>query len=267
MYAEYWKLNCLPFENAPDPKFFFQSRGHREAMERLMFVIETRKPLAVLTGDYGSGKTMVCQTAIDKLPTNEVGRAFITNPRMESLDITREIVYQLGREDFSATSKYEVLHALNNILDRHAVIGGHCVVFVDEAQLILDPLVLEDLRLLLNHQSCGRHLLTLVLVGQSELNAVLRPIPQMTQRIGFRFHIPHLDPGEVRLYVRHRLETAGGSLDIFEENAITQLEKLSKGSPREINALCDMSLLTASLTAKKAVTVNEVLEAGRERAS
>lgn len=265
MYAEYWNMKCLPFENAPDPKFFFESRSHREAMERLMFVMETHKPLAVVTGDYGSGKTVLCQTAMNKLRTNEFGRAFITNPRMDSLDLTREIVYQLGEEEFTSTSKYEVLHSLNNLLDRHAAAGGHCVVIIDEAQLISDPLVLEDLRLLLNHQSDGRFLLTLVLVGQTELNAVLRPIPQLTQRIGFKFHIPHLEPGEVRPYMRHRLETAGGSLDIFQERAIIEVEKLSKGNPREINALCDMSLLTASLSGKKEVTADDVLEAGRER--
>ncbi len=265
MYTEYWNMTCLPFENAPDPKFFFESRGHREAMERLTFVMKTRKPLAVITGDYGSGKTVLCQTAINNLPTNEIGHAFISNPRMNSLDITREIVYQLGEEDFTSTSKYEVLHCLNNLLDSHAAAGGHCVAIIDEAQLILDPLVLEDLRLLLNHQSEGRFLLTLVLVGQTELNALLRPIPQMTQRIGFKFHIPHLEPGEVRPYIRHRLETAGGTLDIFQELAIIEVGKLSKGSPREINALCDMSLLTASLSGKKEVTVDDVLEAGRER--
>ncbi len=265
MYTEYWNMTCLPFENAPDPSFFFESKGHREAMERLTFVMKTHKPLAVITGDYGSGKTVLCQTAISKLLTNEFGYAFISNPRMDSLDITREIVYQLGDEEFSSTSKYEVLHALNNLLDRYAGAGGHCVVIVDEAQLILNPMVLEDLRLLLNHQSGGKQLLTLVLVGQSELNAILRPIPQMTQRIGFKFHIPNLDRGEVRLYIRHRLETVGASLDIFEELAIIEVERLSKGSPREINALCDISLLTASLSGKKAVTSDHIMEAGQER--
>lgn len=265
MYTEYWNMKCLPFENAPDPKFFFESRGHREAMERLMFVMETRKPLVVITGDYGSGKTVLCQTAIKKLRTNEFGHAFITNPRMDSLDITREIVYQLGEEDFISTSKYEVLHALNDLLDHYAASGGHCVAIIDEAQLIPDPLVLEDLRLLLNYQSDGRFLLTLVLVGQSELNAVLRPIPQMTQRIAFKFHIPHLDPKEVRPYMRHRLKTAGSSLDVFQEHAIIEVEKLSKGNPREINALCDISLLVASLFGKKEVTADDVKEAGRER--
>lgn len=265
MYTEYWNMKCFPFENAPDPKFFFESSGHREAMERLMFVMETHKPLAVITGDYGSGKTVLCQTAIKKLRTNEFGHAFITNPRMDSLDITREIVYQLGGEEFISTSKYDVLHSLNNLLDHHAATGGHCVVIIDEAQLITDPLVLEDLRLLLNHQSGGRFLLTLVLVGQTELNDMIRSIPQMAQRIGFKFHIPHLDPGETRPYMRHRLETAGSSLDIFQEPAIIEVERLSKGSPREINALCDISLLTASLSEKKEVTVDDVLEAGTER--
>lgn len=265
MYREYWNLTDLPFENAPNPKFFFESKEHREAMERLMFVIKAHKPIAVVTGEYGSGKTLLCQTAISKFSTNEITHAFIVNPRMDSLDITREIVYQLSG-DIPPTSKYEVLHSLYNSLNHYASLDGYCVVIIDEAQLIVDPLIFEDLRLLLNYQSGSKHLLTIVLVGQTELNAILKTIPQMTQRIGFKFHIPPLGPGEVRPYMKHRLETAGGSVDIFEEYAITEIAKLSKGSPREINAICDISLLTASLSGKKVVTVGDVLEAGRERA-
>lgn len=264
MYTEYWKLKCLPFENAPDPRFFFESKGHREACTRLLFCIQTKKAMAMISGDYGSGKSVLCQTIIKRLPPNDFRIALISNPRMEAIDLTREIAYQIG-ENIQSVSKYEVLHAFNNLLDRQHAASRHCVAIIDEAQLVFSSAIFEELRLLLNHQAEGQYLLTLILVGQTELNDILRPIPQMTQRIGLKFHIPHLNPDEVPLYMKHRLETADGSLDIFENKAISEIERLSKGNPREINALCDTSLLTASLSEKKQVTIEDVIDAGRER--
>jgi len=264
MYEEHWKLKCLPFENAPDPVFFYESKGHREAYTRLSFSIETKKAIALITGDYGSGKTVLCQNVIRLLSPNRFKVAVITNPRMDSIDFTREIAYQLG-EEINSRVKYDVLHAFNNLLDRHSAAGRHCVTIVDEAQLVTDASVLEDLRLLLNYQYTGRFLMTLVLVGQTELNDILRPIPQMMQRVALRFHIPHLDEDEVRKYMKHRLETAGGTIDIFDDQAIARVEALSKGNPREINALCDMALLTASLAGKSQVTLQDINDIGQER--
>ncbi|MBN2301730.1 MAG: AAA family ATPase [Lentisphaerae bacterium] len=254
----------MPFENAPDPKFFYESKGHKEASVRLAFAIETRKAMALITGDYGSGKTIMCQSVKNRLHPNNYRIAFVSNPHMDSLDITREIAYQLG-EDIATRSKYEVLHALNNLLERHYGAGRHCVVVIDEAQVIGESSVLEDLRLLLNHQIDGHFLMTLVLVGQTELNDMLRPIPQMTQRIGLRYQIPHLDLDEVAPYMAHRLKMAGGTLDIFADDAIHEVAKQSKGNPREINALCDMGMLTCSLQGLKQVTSGAIMEAAKER--
>lgn len=265
MYTDYWKLKCLPFENAPDSRFFFESRGHREAATRLLFCIQTKKAMALITGDYGSGKSVLCKTMINRLPPNDFRIALITNPRMDAIDLTREMAYQIG-ENIQSESKYDVIHAFNNLLDRNHAAGRHCVAIIDEAQLVASPAILEELRLLLNHQSESQFLLTLILVGQTELNDMLRPIPQMNQRIALKFHIPHLTSDEIPHYMKHRLETAGGSLDIFENATIAEIEKLSKGNPREINALCDTAMLTASLSEKPRVTLEDIIDAGRERA-
>lgn len=265
MYTEYWKLRCLPFENAPDPRFFYESRGHREAATRLLFCIQTKKAIALITGDYGSGKSVLCQTMIKRLSPNDFKIALITNPRMEAIDLTREMAYQIG-ESIQSQSKYDVLHAFNNLLDRHHAAGRHCVAIIDEAQLVGSANILEELRLLLNHQAEGQYLLSLILVGQTELNDMLRPIPQMNQRIALKFHIPHLSPDEIPLYIKHRFETAGGDFSVFGPGTVGEIEKLSKGNPREINALCDTALLTASLLLKPNVTVEDIIDAGRERA-
>ena len=265
MYTQYWDLQRLPFENAPDSDFFYESEAHQEAAARIGFAVETHKAIALLTGDYGSGKTLVCRTTISRLDPNKFKAAFVSNPRMDALDLTREIAYQLG-EDIPTRSKYDVLHAFNNLLDRHHSAGRHCVAFLDEAQLVSDVSVLEELRLLLNYDAKGHFLLTLVLVGQTELREVLHPIPQMTQRISLSFHIPHLAAEEVGSYITHRLRTAGGTKDIFEADAIERIAQATKGNPREINAICDMCMLTASLSGQDMIKVDNVVDAAGERA-
>jgi general secretion pathway protein A len=265
MYLDYWKLQSMPFDNAPDHRFFFESKGHQEAITRLMFGIQTRKAIVLLTGDYGIGKTVVCETVVSQLPPTQYKVAFITNPRMDAIDLTREITFQLG-EDVSSRSTYDVLHVLNNLLDRHASTGKHCAVVVDEAQVVLDNMILEDLRLLLNKQAGGRFLMSLVLVGQTELGDRLRTVPQLVQRIGLKFHIPHLQADEVPSYMEHRLRIAGGGIDIFDPVAIQEIAKVSKGNPREINAICDLCLLVGALTHKDRIRLDEVTEARKERA-
>jgi len=264
MYTEYWKMTRLPFENAPDPAFFYESHSHQEALVRLSFAIQTRKAIALLTGDYGSGKTLLCRNVKKQLSPNEYRVALITNPSMDAIDLTREIAYQLG-ENIQTRSQYDVLHAFNNLLERHAAAKRHCTAIIDEAQVISNPAILEDLRLLLNHQMDGRFLLTLILSGQTELNDTIRSIPQMTQRVGLKFHIPHLANEEVEEYIKHRLRTAGVYTEIFEPDAVRMVAEFSDGNPRVINALCDMSLLTASLQAKPRVTISEVKDAVDER--
>ena len=264
MYTEYWKMMALPFENAPDPNFFYESPDHREGITRLMFAIQSRKAIALITGDYGSGKSMMCQTAVRRLDANSFQTTIVTQPRMDAIDLTREIAYQFG-EDIKTRSKYDTLHAFNNLLERHYGAGRHCAAIIDEAQLIDDSSIFEDIRLLLNHQVDGHHLMTLVLVGQTELTDTLRPIPQMAQRIGLKYHIPHLNTDQITAYIQHRLQVVGSKLEIFEDAAIVSVGQLSNGNPREINALCDMALLTACLSDKTHVTREDIEDAGQER--
>ncbi len=264
MYTEYWKLNALPFENMPDPAFFYASRAHEEAITRLLFAIETHKMMAVVTGDYGSGKTLLCQTVVNRLPSNGYKVAFLRNPRMDAVDLTREIAAQLG-EPATTTSKYDVLHIFESVLERHALAGRHCVAIIDEAQLIMNGGVLEDLRLLLNFQTSEQYGITLIFAGQTEFNDMVKAIPQLRQRIGIKYHIPHLEADEVRPYMAHRLHAAGGSIAIFEEDAITELARVSKGNPREINAMADLCLLFGFLTKSQSIGLPLVAEAYKER--
>ncbi|NCC49604.1 MAG: DUF2075 domain-containing protein [Spartobacteria bacterium] len=265
MHIDYWKFKKLPFENIPDPDFFYESRAHQEAITRLLFAVESHKMLALLTGDYGSGKTVVCETVIDRLPANSHAVAMLTNPTMDATDLTREIISQLGG-DCPVKDKYDVMHAFKDLLERHAVAGRHCTAIIDEAQLIANSGVIEELRLLLNVQTSNRSSLTLILAGQTELNDVVKIIPQMRQRISLKYHIQHLENDEVGPYIKHRLVAAGGEDTIFNESAIREIERLSKGNPREINALADLALLFGSLTQQAEIGADLIIEAGKERA-
>lgn len=264
MYLEHWRLRKRPFDNTSDPDFFFESRGHREAITRISFAVETQKAIILLTGDYGSGKTVVCEKVISHLPNEQYKIAFVTNPRLDAIDLAREITYQLG-EDVSSRSMYDVLHVLNRLLERYVSSGKTCVVFIDEAQVIPDASILEDIRLLLNHQYQRQFLFTLVLVGQTELRDRLRTIPQMMQRISMKFLIPNLQPDEVPQYIAHRLAVAGGQPDIFDGAATEEIAKLSKGNPREINTLGDLCLLLGALTNASKIHAEEVQEAWKEK--
>lgn len=264
MYLEYWGFQTMPFNNAPDHRFFFESEGHKEAVTRLLFAIQTKKAFTLLTGDYGSGKTLVCETVANQLPPEKYKVAMISNPRLDAVDLSREIAYKLG-EEVPTRSMYDTLHVLNNLLERHASTGKHCVVMIDEAQLILNATVLEDIRLLLNNHRAGGFLMTLVLSGQTELGDMLKSIPQMVQRIALKYHIKHLQPHELQPYILQRLKTAGGRAEIFDQTALDEIQRYSKGNPREINAICDLALLIGCLTEASQVTAKEVLEAISER--
>lgn len=264
MYLEYWGFQCMPFDNVPDHRFFFESEGHKEAVTRLLFAIQSKKAIVLLTGDYGSGKTLVCETVVSQLTPDKYKVALITNPRLDSLDLSREIAFKLG-EEVAARSMYDTLHVINMLLDRNAATGKHCVVMIDEAQLILNTGVLEDIRLLLNHHQSGGFLLTLVLIGQTELGDMLKSTPQLMQRIALKYHIKNLQPAELQPYIASRLKLAGGREDLFDATALNEIARYSKYNPREINAICDLALLIGCLTEAREIRAKEVLEAITER--
>lgn len=267
MYLDYWNLTSLPFETTPDPQFFFESKGHREALARMIFAIRRHKPLALITGDYGTGKTMLCHKARIDLAGPRFKVGFVSNPCMDEIDLIRETVYQLGGEAMMSRSKFDLLHSLNDLMQRHAKGDKRCVVIIDEAHLITDVVVLENLRVLLNYNTADKHLLTLILTGQTEMRDTLRHLPQLMQRVSVQAHIPNLEPDEVRSYIRHRIETAGGTMDIFDRRAIAEIETLAGGNPRQINNICDLCLLATSTAGITQVTWEQVVDAANEMAS
>lgn len=248
MYEAYWNLKERPFVNTPDPKFLYYSKEHEEALSRLTYAVEANMGGCLLTGVFGCGKTLLNQTLIDNLDKQGNYRiAFITNPFLSHIELLRMIAYELGATNLPE-KKSEILTdfilvTLKNLLYNNNEDGKHTVVIVDEAHVIEDKLIFEELRLLLNFQLKDRFLLTLILSGQPELKKNVDNIKQLAQRIPIRCHLERFDLQETKNYILHRLNVAGRVEPVFTEEAYKVIYERAGGIPRRINHICDISLL------------------------
>jgi len=254
MYESYWELSEPPFDNSPNPKFFYLSPEHDEALIRLMYALRQRKGCALLTGEYGCGKTTLSRALIQRVEAERYEIGLLTNPSWTATDLLREVLYQLGIES-QGTTKTDLLHQLNDVFFRNFQAGRDTVIIVDEAQLIDDDAVFEELRLLLNFQTDDRFLVTLLLIGSPELAAKVRRLKHLDQRIAIRYHLNTLDDAHSAAYIAHRLQMAGQSRPIFTEAAVKLIFDFTRGTPREINNICDIALLVGY--SKKATTIDE----------
>ena len=257
MYRDYWGFKEKPFENTPDMRFFYYSPKHEEALMRLLYAVQERKSSAMLSGECGSGKTLLSRIILSKLmKEGELYRvALVVNPSIPVLELLGEIVYQLGGENPAQERKVDILRRLNAILYAAAEGNRHTVIIIDEAQAIEDESVFEELRLLLNFQVNERFLLTLLLLGQPELRDKIELLPQFKQRLALRYHLTTLTESETKKYIEHRCLVAGRAEPVFSLEAYKLIYKYSKGLPREINNLCDLSLVIAM--GEKTASINE----------
>ena len=261
MYLEYWGLNEMPFENTPDARFFYRSAQHEEGLSRLLYVVSNRKGAAMLTGVFGCGKTVVGRALINSLNKNIYQIAFVNNPYLKSVELLRAVARLLGGENLpeklNEMSSDFFLEVIGKILLNNAKDGKETLVIIDEAHVITDLEVLEELRLLLNFQLEDRFLLTLILMGQPELDERIHKMKQLAQRIAIGYNLGPLSEDEISKYMKHRLAVAGCNKDVFEDSAVKVISQNSGGIPRRINQICDMSLLTGFIG--KASAVNDAI--------
>jgi general secretion pathway protein A len=240
-YESYWGLTELPFENVPDPKFYFPTPMHEEALHRLLYGVQTRKGALLLTGEIGCGKTLLSRELSLHLASQQYDVAVLANPSFSTEDFLTEVLYQLGIEP--TKTKVKLLHLLNErLLDNYRK-GKQTVVVIDEAQTIQDDQIFEELRLLLNYQLNDRFLLTLVLMGQPELNDRVMALKQFAQRISIKYHLGFFSAEQTASYVQFRLKAANCTKPVFTDDALDIVFKQSGGVPRNINTLCDLCLL------------------------
>jgi type II secretory pathway predicted ATPase ExeA len=242
MYAEYYGLAEKAFVKTPDPRFLFLNEVYEEALERLLYAVEEME-IALLTGEVGSGKTLLTRALVDRLGDRyEVG--MILNPRLSPRQFLRATARDLGVAEpaFHANDALDQIHQRLLALDEQ---GRAAVVIVDEAHLIPGKPTFEEIRLLTNFQLDDRNLITVVLVGQPELRERLRhpTYRALTQRLGAEYHLTPLGLEDAREYVRHRLKVAGATRELFDEDALRMLHEASGGIPRVLNHLASQALI------------------------
>ncbi len=247
MYEDYFGLKEAPFNCTPDPRFIFYSRKHLDAFSCLLYGIESRKGFIQITGEIGAGKTTLCRAVLEKLKHTRTHSAIILNPRLSELYLLRTIAEDFGIV-LKARNKKECFDGLNRFLLDEFNRGFNTVLIIDESQ-DLTPKTLEQIRLLSNLETNREKLIQIVLVGQPELRDTLNDpsLAQLRQRVNIRFHLTALDRRETDEYILHRLTIAGLSdqANLFLPEAIDFIYESSRGVPRVINKLCDISLLAA----------------------
>jgi len=245
LYLEFWGLNKKPFENTPDPEYFYYSEEHKEGYERMMYAVTENKGGAMLTGEYGCGKTTLLRIIAGKTMNDDREIIVVNNPNYEPKELLAEIIHQLGEEP-SDKSRTELSKQIEEILYRKFQSGREVIIMIDEAQLMRNDDVFEELRLLLNHQLNDRFLATILLVGQPELRERVTKMPQFEQRLAIKYHLHSFNLEDTGKYISHRLNIAGLETKIVNDDAIEAVFKASYGVPRKINSLCDLALMTAA---------------------
>jgi general secretion pathway protein A len=252
MYESYYGLAEKPFSLTPDPKFLYRSPSHASAFELLRYAIRRREGFVVVTGDIGTGKTTVCRALLEEID-RKTFTSLVLNPFLSEEDLLRRILQDFGvisraeikRGALSGVTKQELIDALYDFLLSLIPLKAGAVLIIDEAQN-LPRSVLEQIRILSNLETDKEKLLQIILVGQLNLQGLLRSpeLRQLDQRVSIRYQLEPLDEEGVAAYIAHRLTVAGGSGAVgFTAKAIASVHKLSGGIPRLINLICDRALL------------------------
>jgi len=247
-YLDHFGLTEEPFSNAPVSRFYFESPQHAQALLRLTHAVSRMRGLSVLVGDIGAGKTTLARRLLDALPEEEYEAALfvIIHSGVTASWLLRRIALQLGVEN-PAQEKLALLSQLYQRLMQIHEQGRKAVVLIDEAQMLETRELMEEFRGLLNLEVPERKLISFVFFGLPEIERNLRLDPPLAQRVAMRYRLEPLTPESTRAYLEHRFHTAGGTRIPFTPAAVDVLHRLSGGSPRVINTLCDNALFEAYL--------------------
>jgi general secretion pathway protein A len=258
MYKTFFKLARNPFDLVPDPVCFVPTDHHNEALAALYHGVRQRKGFIVLTGEVGTGKTLLLRCLLGLLKeSRDVAYAYLFNGRLSPTEFLQYILSDFGLPA-SGKSKCDLLIDLGHFLVSRGAKKMTTVLIVDEAHH-LSADILEEVRLLSNLETTNEKLLQIVLVGQPELDEKLDSVElrQLKQRVAVRTQLSSLDPHETKRYIERRLQIAGEephSTPLFPKETITAVHEYSQGLPRLINTICENSLMVAY--ARQSLTVS-----------
>ena len=242
MYEQYYGLSEKPFSLTPDTDFYYQSYTHQEALNVLLVAIKSGDGFIKVTGEVGTGKTLMCRKLLDALEP-DFETAYVPNPYMTSSALLQAVLNELGISGDVAEEDY--LSRINDHLIENARQDKGTVIILDEAQS-LPAESLEAIRLLSNLETGKHKLVQIVLFGQPELDNILSQnnIRQLKQRIMHSYELQPLSEDSIRSYLQHRIKSAGyRGPELFDVGAQRRIFKFSQGIPRVINVLCNKALM------------------------
>ena len=246
MYETHFGLQEAPFALTPNTRYFLRSPSHADALELLLVALREREGFIKITGEVGTGKTLLCRLLLNELD-DIACTAYIPNPHLSADTLYEAVAEELGVDISGCANTHQVLKALNQRLIDLAMDHQPVVLVIDEAQAMPEPTI-EALRLLTNLETESTKLLQVVLFGQPELDQLLGKdsLRQLRQRITFQYHLKPLDRASVAQYLRHRLAQAGyNGGELFAPGALKLIARSSGGIPRLVNILAHKGLLAA----------------------
>lgn len=259
MYQSFYKLDKKPFEVNSDLSFLWLGEKHREALSTLHYGILENKGFLLLTGDSGSGKTILVQALTENLEEN-IQWAVITDPRLERIEFYNAIAKAFGiGKPF--TSKVQFLIQFSHFLHKADDEKKKVLLLVDDCHLLSQDM-LEELRLLSNIEKADAKLINIFFIGRPEFQDILvEPRNRaVRQRLTLKAELPALSPDETYSYIRHRLKIAGTDEKLFTAKAVQAIHRAAQGIPRLINSLCDHALASGAVKTRKVID-NKMIEA------
>lgn len=264
MYEAFFGLKEKPFSLLPDPSFLYLSRKHAAALSLLEYAVAGQAGFCVITGDVGSGKTTLIRQFLKLVgPHTTPGVIYQTHRDFGELFHWILSAYDIKCESDDKVTQHRAL--MDFLVTQHQQ-GRRAFLVIDEAQN-LSIEALEELRLLSNINYERKPHVQFILAGQPELLEKLkRPeLRQFAQRIAVHYHLHPLDFQETRLYVRHRIQVAGGKPELFDDWAIGAIYLATQGVPRLVNSMCDLGMVYAFADGKTKVDIDTILMVARDR--
>lgn len=266
MYEKHFGLRELPFQLTPNPKFLFLTARYREALSTLQYGLFSAKPITVLIGQAGTGKTTLLHTALQSERCAGVRCVYLNNPTMTRSEFVELLAQRFSLSAHAGESKAALLAELERVLRERRQRSLITALVIDEAQSLSDEL-LEEIRLLANIESATDKLLPLVLAGQPQLKDRLNDpaLMQLKQRVTLRCEVAPFNVHETAAYIAARVRIAGGDATrLFTRDAVMLIHDHSGGIPRTISVMCDNALLTCFGLGLNTVNEKIILEVVRD---